>query len=898
MMTDAQMRDALQECDKALIHTPQSLQSFGVVLGIDLERDKIAFCSQNAQKHIDIDTDKLLGSNATELFGTASKDVVNKLSQMKNNSYICEFIEICGKRTFARVVRWNEFAIIEIQDEEQSFVSDEHLRFLDKTNSVLLYANSTEELFSLYLDALREYIGFDRVMLYKFDAKFDGEVIAESRQDYLGSFLGHRFPSSDIPQSARDMYAKNPVRFIENAGSDDVKLLFLSPDYEKLVVDLSYINSRAVAPVHIEYLKNMSVKASMSISVLDESGRLWGLIACHNNTPSYISLQKRLHCEQSSKVLSLSVTGRENAERNYKLAVRHAALSDLVSIGANSFENLFKYDESDLQKSLVGLIEASGIAICSAKRVIRAGITPEVNTIHEIINLLSFDLSSPVATTNSLASIDKKYERLRKKASGVLLLKISDQQHIVWFRSEVQKEIAWAGQPIKKFYDDNGTYRVSPRKSFETWHEQRFLTSDEWSDEDIYFATNFCKTLLKSKLDGYENIHDVQTIAVSDKMFQLFDIMPQSVIMTDLDGIINYTNRAFEKMSGFASKDAIGKYASILSSGKHERSFYADMWATILGMKVWSDRIINARSNGELYKVDATIAPIVSSKGDIIGFAGIEHEITELANMLEYEIKEKNAILGSLSESGESSSIIGGIEMSNVKYQAKKELLSQIAHHWRNPLNVISIYVQDLVFAYKLNELNDDAISEFSAKCMDAINNMSKMIASFSNYFRPEGEEEEFNPADIVLETLKAMSSYIGEKKINIIFDRGGSEYLVYGLRSALSAVMLELLNNIGDIIEARNLKGADVWMQIYGDEDDVILEISDNCGGIEDSTKAFEPYYTTKGASSGIGLGLFEVKVLVEKHLHGSVEVSNGTLGVKFMIRLSAKGGTNEVQL
>ncbi len=895
-MTDAQIKDALQECNNAPINIPQSLQSYGAVFGIDIKSGVVAFCSDNIFKYLPLRCDEVLKSTLESFFGAESANILSRCRQMKNNTYTSEFVEICGKLMFVRLVKWNQFVMFEMQDEEISFDANEHLKFLDTTSGVLQYANSTEELFSLYLDAVREYTGYDRVMLYKFDARYDGEVIAESRQEYLGSFLGHRFPATDIPQSARDMYVKNPVRFIEDVEAAISRLVFKVPEYENLVVDLSYINSRAVAPVHLEYLRNMSVRSSMSISITDESGKLWGLIACHNNSPKYVPLQKRLYCEQSSKMLSMVISSREKADKNYKLAVRQAALTELVTICANGFENLIRLNESELQKLLLELVKADGVAISSPKKMIKLGITPESNTILEIINLLSYDPTSPIAKTDSLASLNKKYERLRTKASGVLLLKVSDLQHIVWFRSEVQKAIAWAGQPIKKFYDDNGTLRLSPRKSFETWYEERFLTCDEWSDEDVYFANTFAKSLLKSKLIGYDDVQNLQVAALADKVFQVFDIMPQGVIMTDLDGVINYTNKAFEKLSGYKADEALGKYPNILSSGKHDRSFYADIWTTILGMKVWRGKIINARPDGELYKVDATIAPIVSQKGDIVGFIGIEHEITELANKIEHEMQEKEALLESIKEFQKSSSITNSIEMANIKYQTKKELLSQIAHNWRNPLSVISLYIQDLVFAYESGELNEEYMQEFQTKCMDAIDDITRVITNFSNYFRPEGKEELFNPADAILETLEALGSYINDKNINVRFEDDNSEHLIYGLKSALNAVILEILNNVADIMEARALMSADVWIGLYGEQESVVIEISDNCGGIEELDKAFEPYYTTKGVASGIGLGLFEVKILVEKYLKGSISVSNGTLGAKFVIKLGAKVGSDGV--
>jgi two-component system, chemotaxis family, sensor kinase Cph1 len=888
-MTDEQIRIATANCDNAPIHTPQGLQPFGAIFGIDIWTNEIAFCSQNIQDFISTTIDDLLASSADNIFIDWSDKIDKIVSKLKNSTFINENVEIFGRQHFVRIVKSDGFIIFEFQDEESASASAEHLEFMNQTNETLQFANSIEEVFTLFLDSMQRYLGFDRVMLYKFDKKFDGEVICESKNESLNSYIGHRFPSADIPENARKLYAKNPVRLIPDTASNPSPLVFKSLKYDALIVDLSMINSRAVAPIHLEYLGNMSVSASMSISIVEGGSTLWGLIACHNNTPKYIPLQKRLWCEQASKMLSVAVQDRGAADRNYTSAIRHAILSELVSICVNGFDVLLKHKEDEIGKLLIGMIKADGVALCDSKRTIQIGITPSPESIAEIVNFLSSDPLTPVCSVNSLSELHKKYEKIRKKASGVLLLKLSEQNSIIWFRGEAKTRIAWAGQPIKKFYDDNGTLRISPRKSFDTWHEEQYLTGEEWSDEDAYLAKSLYKMILKSKLDGYANLQDLQATGLTDSMFQVFDIMSQSVLTTDLDGVINYTNKAFEKMSGYLDGDAIGRSANILSSGRHNRTFYANIWTTILGMKVWKGRIINCRKDGEHYKVDVTIAPIVSLKGDIMGFVGIEHEITELTDMIDSEIKEKEAALVSLADKNHENAVVGSIELSNIKFQTKKEILSQIAHHWRNPLSVISLYIQDLSFAYQANEINEEYITDFDSKCKKAIASMSQTINNFSSYFKPEGAQESFGIADTVNETITAFKDYLADKKIFIEQDNE-VKCCVFGYKSALRAVLIELFNNISDEVEARNLSRADVWIQTYKQDETVVLEVSDNCGGIEKIEKVFEPYFTTKGVAAGVGLGLFEVKVLVEKYLDGTVEASNGVLGVKFTIRLNTK--------
>jgi C4-dicarboxylate-specific signal transduction histidine kinase len=160
---------------------------------------------------------------------------------------------------------------------------------------------------------------------------------------------------------------------------------------------------------------------------------------------------------------------------------------------------------------------------------------------------------------------------------------------------------------------------------------------------------------------------------------------------------------------------------------------------------------------------------------------------------------------------------------------------------------------------------------------------------NFSTFFRPDDDETLFNPSDAIADTITAIRDHLAVKMVSVELNRQ-DECCIIGCKSALRSTIMELLENVYDEVDSRNLGGAIVWIHIFKLDDAVVVEVSDNCGGIEDVEKVFEPYYTTKGFSSGFGLGLFEVKILVEKYLNGSIEANNGKLGAKFTIRLNNK--------
>ena len=216
------------------------------------------------------------------------------------------------------------------------------------------------------------------------------------------------------------------------------------------------------------------------------------------------------------------------------------------------------------------------------------------------------------------------------------------------------------------------------------------------------------------------------------------------------------------------------------------------------------------------------------------------------------------------------------------------EMIGNIAHQWRQPLNTLGLVVQNIQFSYEMNELND----EFMEKSMNKINllnqNMSKTIDDFRNFFKPNKEKEPFELSQLVEDTIALIEASYNYNNIEINFFND-FKILVYGFRNEFSQTLLNILNNAKDAFDNKNIEKSVVNIKFTSDNDYGFIKIKDNAGGISDDilNKIFEPYFTTKEEGKGTGLGLYMTKIIIEENMNGKVEVKNINNGAEFIIKI-----------
>lgn len=351
--------------------------------------------------------------------------------------------------------------------------------------------NSVREVCEVSIRELKKISGFDRVMMYQFDEQWNGTVIAEDNNEELyESYLGLKFPASDIPKQARELYLKNAYRLIPNRDYSPVGFYPVVNSVTQTFLDLTDCNLRGVPKVHLEYLRNMKVKASMSIRVIKDE-KLWGLISCHSHSEKYLNYEICSIFQLLSNIISNKITAilnKEDYAYKNQLNGERTQLIDLIYTKDDLFKALLKSEVT-----LLDLLKCPGAVLIYNRRTETIGKVPD----KEFIENLSFWLQARnIKGSYQEISLADSYEQalgFQDTASGILVIPINQDkgEYIIGFRPEVVHTVTWGGNPNEaiNFEADNKTYH--PRNSFKQWSETVKQTCQPWQASELAVYENF-----------------------------------------------------------------------------------------------------------------------------------------------------------------------------------------------------------------------------------------------------------------------------------------------------------------------------------------------------------------------------------------------------------------------
>jgi chemotaxis family two-component system sensor kinase Cph1 len=483
----------LTNCDREAIHIPGKIQEHGFLIAISKEL-RITYCSENIITFTGVSAVSLLGTPVYFLETVILKKVAGFIEKLINIAQTGEGFRPVNP--YPVLVSEKNFNLIISDSAEQYLLEFEPAvcdleidlqRVIGSSLSEILADSNLTKLLDKTAAKIQNIIAYDRVMVYKFHDDGHGEVIAEAKNDELAPWLALHFPASDIPQQARELYKRNLIRLIADVEDSPSSILTFS-ELSDVPLDLTNSALRAVSPIHIQYLKNMGVASSFSISLIHQ-GELWGLIACHNYTPRFIHYKQREAAKLIGQVLSSALSFRQQEEDQHKVNLLKSAVDDLIRYllrYKDIEEALFKHEVT-----LLNAVEARGAVLAYDNHFYHAGKTPDDAFLKGFVSWLQQNVEEAVYATDRLPGEYPPALAFKDTASGMLVCRLSKElkEYMIWFRPEVATTVTWAGNPEKPVeVDENGLPKISPRTSFASWTEQVKLTSTPWKSEDFRSA--------------------------------------------------------------------------------------------------------------------------------------------------------------------------------------------------------------------------------------------------------------------------------------------------------------------------------------------------------------------------------------------------------------------------
>lgn len=560
------------------IHLPGSIQPHGVLLELS-ESLVILQVSDNTEEFLGQKPETLLNQSLNilcnrEQITTIQQSLTEQLTNINNTSASLKLNLSTPTKTqyFDVIIHRNPTSIILELEPVNSNNQMSFLSFHSLVNDAILQMRQTsqiEDFFDIATKQIRKITNFDRVMVYKFDQNGSGCVIAEAKNEALESYLGLHYPATDIPETSRNLYTKSLLRFIPNFKAKFSHLIPTKP------LDLTNSRLRSYDSCCFEFHQNMGVEALLVISLIrdgakqpsDDYRKLWGLISCHNQTPKYLPYETRTACEFLGEIISLELGNKlTQAEIGYK-----NKLNSLQSQFIASISNADNFIDALIHPAprLLDVVSANGCAVCLDDEITLVGNTPNPEEVRQLIDWAGTHISEDLFTTDSLPKLYSDYKALKDTASGLLLLRISRvfRYYIVWFRPEVLQTVDWAGNPndaIKP--NDDGTFELCPRHSFELWQETVRFTSLPWQQCEIDSALDLRNAIVGIVINKADELAKInRELEHSNRELDSFAYAASHDLKEPLRGIHNYSTILIEDYAHLLDEEGMDCLNTLVS---------------------------------------------------------------------------------------------------------------------------------------------------------------------------------------------------------------------------------------------------------------------------------------------------------------------------------------------
>ncbi|MGY1855588.1 SpoIIE family protein phosphatase [Modestobacter sp. SYSU DS0290] len=522
----------LSNCEREPIHVPGSVQPRGVLLAVSEPDMVVRQVSRNLADVVGTAWDDALGRPLTEVLGVTAAEAVARSASafgdlrernpvelvldrdgspcpvdaiLHRAAHAAEDVVVLRSadgpplsgQTTGTVVATTLVVELEPASGPRPFSFPNTYQAVRGTIADLNRATSLQELYEITAEAVRGLTGFDRVMVYRYDADYNGEVVAEAKLPGLNSFLGLHYPASDIPAQARALYEKNWIRLIDDVDYTPSPLEPVDLPATGRPLDLTFSTLRSVSPIHCEYLRNMGVRASMSISLLRDE-KLWGLIACHHyagpHSPPYAT---RAAAEFLGSALSLRLVDRAQDEEHRRALQVRSTMAWLTAAALD--------EERPLAEALLGrpglldVVPADSVVLSLQGTTGAAGVPLPADVVTTLARWAA-DQGDDVVSTDRLPLDAPQLAVPAELACGLLAIPLPEGQYVIWTRSEQVHSVDWGGDPHNKAIAERegDAIRLSPRKSFDRWREVVRNRSEPWTPAECTEVGDLRTNLLEA----------------------------------------------------------------------------------------------------------------------------------------------------------------------------------------------------------------------------------------------------------------------------------------------------------------------------------------------------------------------------------------------------------------
>ncbi len=583
----------ITNCDREPIHIPGAILPHGVLLVLDIDTLEVLQAAGDLPGLLGTSLKALVGKHADTFLDPSQTALIRRLSveqALATPRHLLDpALRVQANRPLdASLYRCGNTLVLEFEAADTGDrIAPDPLAAVQNMVAGFDAVTSLQELCQLAAERVREVAVYDRVLVYQFMQDGSGWVIAESRQPDLEPFLDLHYPAADIPQQARALYLKNWLRLITEVNYDPAPLTPALNPRTGLPLDMSHAILRDVSPIHREYLRNMGIDASMSISIIHRD-KLWGLIACHHYSPRRLPRHLRAVCELFGSIFSMQLEVREKAEQfELRLASRMVLQNLMLNLaGADDYAEGLTQQSPNLLDYIHGGSSGmeggsqGGVAVCVRGHLTFLGSTPDKAQIGQLVTWLDSHMSQPtgIYACDRLGDIYEPARAFAALASGLLVISVSSElsDYIMWFRPEIKARFNWAGHPQKEVVSGPFGDRLSPRKSFEIWSETIVGRSMPWTLADTQSAVDLRLSLLHVVLRRInEAAQERKKAAERDRLLMAELDHRVKNTLANIQALVVQTSRSADTLRGFVEDldgriHSMAKAHSLLSESRWE----------------------------------------------------------------------------------------------------------------------------------------------------------------------------------------------------------------------------------------------------------------------------------------------------------------------------------------